>query len=141
MDENLRETGSLPCPNFPPYSLAEVKDSGPDDKPPAEVSKAMLSRVEGESRDIIWVDGVSDKTASSMRVKRNHEEKCEVVGVPKCLEALAADLVVSGRVHYEHDEQHEVTSYTTRLRVVNVLCAFLTDLCIGNQKGYSEVVR
>lgn len=92
----------------------------------------MLGRVEGESGDIIGVDAVTDKTAGSMRVKSDHEEKGEVVGVPKCLEALAADLVVSSGVHNEHNEQHEVTSDATSLRVVNILRALLTDLCIGD---------
>lgn len=91
----------------------------------------MFRRVKGESRNIVGVGGISDKTASGVRVKGNHEEKRKVVGVPKCLEALAADLVVSGRVHDEHDEQHEVTGYATRLRVVNIQRALLTDLCVG----------
>ena len=64
----------------------------------------MFGRVEGESRNVVGIDGVSDKTASSVGVESDHEEKCEVVGVPKCLEALAADLVVSGCVHDDHDK-------------------------------------
>jgi len=80
----------------------------------------MIGRVEGERRDVIRVDGVSDKAASGMGVKGNHEEKREVVGVPERLEALAADLVVRGRVHDEHDEQHEVTSDATGLFVVDI---------------------
>jgi len=132
MDEDLREPGGLPCPDFPPHSFTKVKDSGPDDKPPAEVSKTMLRRVEGEGRNIIGIDAVSDKTASGMRVKGDHEEKCEVVSIPKCLEALAADLVVSGGVHYEHYEQHEMASDATSLCVVNILGALLTDLSFLN---------
>ena len=93
----------------------------------------MFGRVEGESRNVIGIDGVSDKTASSVSVESDHEEKCEVMSVPKCLEALTADLVVSGRIHYDHDEQHEVTSDAARLGVVNILCALLTDLCIGDE--------
>ena len=64
----------------------------------------MLGRVEWESRDVIGVDGVSDKAASGVGVKGDHEEKREVVGIPERLEALAADLVMRGRVHDEHDE-------------------------------------
>ena len=104
MDEDLGKPSGLSCPDFPPHSLTEVKNSRPDDEPPAEVSEAMFRRVEGESRNEIGVYGVSDETASSMRVKCDHEEKCEVVGVPKCLKALSTDLVVSGRVHYDHDK-------------------------------------
>ena len=64
----------------------------------------MLGRVEGESRDVVGVHGVSDETASSVSVKSDHEEKCEVVGVPEGLKALTANLVVGGRVHDEHDK-------------------------------------
>lgn len=64
----------------------------------------MFGRVERECRDKIRVDGVSDETSSGMGVESDHKEKCEVVGVPKRFEALAADLVMSGRVHYDHDK-------------------------------------
>ena len=92
----------------------------------------MFGRVERECRDIIWVDGVSDETPSGVGVESDHEEKCEVVGVPKGFEALAADLVVSGRVHYDHDKQHEVTGDSTRLSVMNLLCTLLANLCNGD---------
>ena len=91
----------------------------------------MLGRVEGESWDVIGVHGVSDETASCVGVKSDHEEKCEVVGVPEGLEALTANLVVGGRVHDEHDKQHEVASNATSLFVVDVLRGNLTDLCTG----------
>lgn len=94
----------------------------------------MLGRVEGESWDVIGVHGVSDETASCVGVKSDHEEKCEVVGVPEGLEALTANLVVGGRVHDEHDKQHEVASNATSLFVVNVLRSNLTDLCTGYQR-------
>ena len=94
----------------------------------------MLGRVEGESWDIIGVNGVSNETSSGVGVKSDHKEECEVVGVPKCLEALAADIVVGGRVHDEHDKQHEVASNATSLFVVNVLRSNLTDLCTGYQR-------
>ena len=64
----------------------------------------MFGRVERECRSIIWVDGVSDETSSGVGVQSDHEEKCEVMGVPKRFEALPADLVMGGRVHYDHDE-------------------------------------
>ena len=90
----------------------------------------MVGRVKGESCDVIGVDGVSDKTASRVGIKGDHEEECEVMGVPERLEALAADLMMGGRVHDNHDEQHEVTSDATSLFVMDILCGNLTDLCI-----------
>ena len=92
----------------------------------------MLGRVEGETRDVVGVDGVSDEATGSVCVKGNHEEKREVMGVPERLKALATDLVMGGSVHDEHDEQHEVTGDATSLFVMNVLCGNLTDLWIGD---------
>ena len=91
----------------------------------------MIGRVEGKSWDVVRVDSVSDETAGGVGVKGDHEEKRKVVGVPECLEALAADLVMGSCVHDEHDEQHKVASDATSLFVMNVLCGNLTDLCIG----------
>jgi len=80
----------------------------------------VLGRIEGESSNVIGVGGVSDKTASRMGIEGDHEEKREVMGVPEGLEALAADLMMSGCVHDDHDEQHEVTSDATSLFVVDI---------------------
>ena len=80
-----------------------------------------------------------------MGVKSEHEEECEVMGVPEGLEALVTNLVVGGRVHYEHDKQHEVASDATGLFVVDVLRGKLADLCIGlpgiRRKEYPEGVK
>jgi len=88
-------------------------------------------RVEGESQDVIRVDGVSDEAASGMGVKGDHEEKCGVMGVPGRLRALAMDVVVGGSVRGEHGGQHEVASDVTGSFVVDILSGNLTDLCIG----------
>lgn len=93
----------------------------------------MFGRVEGKSRDVVRIGGVPDETASSMCIEGDHEEKCEVVGIPESLEALAADLVMGGRVHDDHDEQHEVTSDATSLFVMDILCGDLPDLCIRDK--------
>ena len=128
VNEDFREPSGLPCSDFPPYPLTEVEDSGPDDKPPAEVPKAVFGGVERKSWDVIGVDGVSDETAGGVGVKSEHEEECEMVGVPEGLKALMTDLVVGGRVHDEHDEQHEMTSNATSLFVVDILGGNLPDL-------------
>lgn len=131
MNKDFREPSGLPRSDFPPYPLTKIENSGPDDEPPAEVSKAVLGRVERESWDVIGVHGVSDETAGGVGVKSDHKEECEMVGVPEGLEALTANLVVGSRVHDEHDKQHEVTSDTASLFVVDVLRGNLTDLCTG----------
>ena len=91
----------------------------------------MFGRVKGESRNVVGVDGVPDETTGRVGVEGYHEEKCEVMSVPERLEALAADRVMGGRVHDNHDEQHEVTSDATSLFVMDILCGDLTDLCMG----------
>ena len=120
MNEDFRKPSCLPRSDFPPYPFTKIDDPGPYDEPPAEVPKTVVSRVEGESRDVIGIDCVSDETASGVGVESDHEEECEVVGVPESLKTLVADLVVGGRVHDEHDEQHEVTGNATSLFVVNI---------------------
>ena len=56
MNEDFREPSGLPRSDFPPHPFTEIDDPGPDNEPPAEVSKTMLGRVEGESWDIIRID-------------------------------------------------------------------------------------
>ena len=94
----------------------------------------MLGRVEGKPWDIIWFDRIANKTAGGVAVKSEHEEKCEVMGIPERLEALVADFVVRSCIHEEHDQQHEVASDATGLFIVNVECGDGTDLYIGDQR-------
>jgi len=65
----------------------------------------MIRGVKWKTRDVIRVNRVSNKAASSVRVNANHEKECEVVGVPKRFKALLADFVLSGGIHQEHDEE------------------------------------
>lgn len=94
----------------------------------------MVGRIERESWDVIGIDGVSDETAGSVGVKSDHEEECEVVGIPEGFKALATDLVVGGCVHDEHDKQHEVTSDATSLFVMDILRGNLANLCARYQE-------
>jgi hypothetical protein len=59
----------------------------------------MFRRIERERGDIIRVNRVTNEAACGVRVEPNHEEECQVMGVPECFEALVANLVVRGRVH------------------------------------------
>jgi len=69
-----------------------------------------------------------DEAPYSVGVQTNHEEKGEMVGIPKGLKALLADFVVGGAVHENHYEEHDMSSYSCRLPVVNVERNFWTEL-------------
>ena len=127
VDKDLGETGGTTGTDLTVHTLAKVDDTWPDGETPAEVSDAVLGRVEGEGRDEVWVDGVTNEAAGGVGVETDHEEEGEVVSVPERFEALVTDLLVCGRVHEHHDEQHEVAGDTTWLGVVNLLCALLAN--------------
>ena len=91
----------------------------------------MLGRVEREDGGVVWIDGIADEAACGVRVERDEEEEGEVVGVPKGLEALVTNLVVSGGVDEEHDEEHEVAGDAASLGVVNVEGGLCANLCLG----------
>ena len=104
VDQDLGQTGSPPSPDFPPDPLTEVDDTGPNGEAPALVTQAVISDVEGEDVRVMRVGTVADEATSCVGVEANHEEECEVVSVPECLETLVPDLVMSSCVHKDHDE-------------------------------------
>ena len=120
MHEHLRQTRRTPRPNFSPNAFSEVEDTRPDGKAPALITETVLCGVERECGDVVRVGAVTYETASGMGIEPNHEEESQVMRVPERLETLVADLVVSSCVHENHDEQHEVASNTTSLRIMNV---------------------
>ena len=87
----------------------------------------MVSIVERESGLIRGLGGVSNEAASRVGVDANHKEEGQVVGVPEYLKGLFADVGMSGGIHENHDEEHEVASDPSGLFVVNVLSRFLAD--------------
>lgn len=128
MNENLRQPGCPPSAVFSPHSLAEVCDTWPDNKPPAFIPKTVLCRVEGKHIGVVRLDRVTNEATSGVSVKADHEKECKVMGVPECLEALVADLVVGSSIHEQHDEKHEVSRDTASLSVVNIKGGLLSDL-------------
>lgn len=80
----------------------------------------MVCSVEWEYFRICRIYGVANETTRGVRIDSNQEEKGEMVGIPKHFEALLANFLVSGRVHKNHDQQHEVTTNASRLLVVNI---------------------
>ena len=132
MDKDLGQAGCTPGPDLAPNPLSKVDNARPDGEPPAEVPKTVFRGVEGERGDVVGVSRVTDEASGGMGVETDHEEERKVVRVPEGLEALVADLVVCGGVHEKHDQEHEVTSDTTSLVVVNVNSQLRSDLCVRN---------
>jgi hypothetical protein len=89
----------------------------------------MFRRIEGEGRDEVWLDRVSNETSSGMGIETKHEEKGEVVGVPEGLKAFLSDLGMRGGIHDDHDEEHEVAGDATGLSVMDLESGLLSNLC------------
>ena len=129
MDKDLGQAGCTPRTNLTPNPLSKVDNAGPDGETPALVAETVGRAVERERGDVLGVGRVTDEASGGMGVETDHEEERKVVRVPESLEALVADLVVRGRVHEHHDEQHEVAGDAARLPVVNILGSFDANLC------------
>lgn len=88
----------------------------------------MFCRVEWKGRDQVWLNGIPDEAPGGMGVEAEHEEECEVVGVPEGFEALLADGGVRSAVHHNHDKKHEVTSNASWLSVMDLKGGLLSNL-------------
>ena len=121
MDENPGKTSSASCTNFSIYTLAEVNEERPNSESPTLVTKTKFGVVERERFNIFWVDRIAHKATSSMGKESHQEEKGKVMGVPEHLKCLMTDLMMSSRIHQEHDEKHKVSCYASSLSVVNLL--------------------
>jgi len=84
--------------------------------------------VKGELGGEVGENGVTDEASHGVRVDADHEEEREVVGVPKGLEALLTNFLSTSRVHEDHDQEHDMTSETTGLPVVDIKGISRTDL-------------
>ena len=135
VDKDLRQTSCTPGPDLTPNPLSEVDNARPNGEAPALVSQAVVRLVEGEDSGIRGFGGVAHEASGGMGVQTNHEEEREVVRVPEGLEALVADLVMRRGVHEDHDEEHEVTTDASCLRVVNLQGGVGADLCRQEVNG------
>lgn len=129
MDQNLGETSRPSCTYFSPDALTKVDDAGPNNESPALVPETVVGCVKGECFAPKWVSGIPDEAPGGMRIQSNHEEKRQVVGVPKRFKALLADLLMSSCIHEYHDKEHEVSSDASCLGVVDLQCKLLSDFC------------
>ena len=121
MNENPGKTSSAPCTNFSIYALAKVNEKRPNSESPTLVTKAEFGIVKRERIYVLWVDRIAHKATSGMGIESHQEEESKVVGVPEHLKCLMTDLMMSSRIHQEHDEKHKVSCYASRLGVVNLL--------------------
>jgi hypothetical protein len=137
VDENLRQASRPPRTVFPVNSFTKVQDTRPDSESPALVTKTVLGGVKWEGADVVGIDRVADEATSGVGVKSNHEKERQMVSVPESLETLVADLVVGGGVHGKHDQEHEVAGDAAWLRVVNLECNLLSNLC---ENGMSQLL-
>lgn len=99
----------------------------------------MLGRVKGEGRDQVRVRRVAHKASSSMGVETEHKEESQVMRIPKCFETLAADLVMCSRIHKHNNEEHEMTSDTTRLVIMDLDHGLGPNLCIDYEQRPKRV--
>lgn len=65
-----------------------------------------------------------------MTVNTNHEEERKVVSVPESLETLLTNLAVSGTIHQNHDQEHEMATDSSGLGVVDIQSDLFADLCV-----------
>jgi hypothetical protein len=56
----------------------------------------------GPSEWGVWISRIADEAPSGMGIECEKERDEKMVGIPKSLEGLLADLGMSGRVHEKH---------------------------------------
>ena len=127
MYEHLGKASGTSSTDFTPHTLTEIDDAGPDDETPAKVSDAVFGGVEREGRDQVWLNRVPDEATGGMGIEAEHEEECQVVGIPEHLKALLSNPGMGSGIHDEHDEEHEVAGDSTRLSIVYLKSSLLSN--------------
>lgn len=120
-----------PGPNFPVKSLDQVQATA-DQLPAPPIIPNAVSPPVGGIEGAIRVHRVADEATGSMCVHGEHKGNEEMVGVPEGFERLLSDAGVSGGVHQQHAEEHDVSSDTAGLGVVDIKCAKGADLRLFN---------
>jgi hypothetical protein len=78
---------------------------------------------------------ISDEAVRGVCVHSEEKRDKQVMCVPKRLKRLLADLVMSSGVYEQHAQQHNVSSNSTRLGVVNL------ERDLGSDLGLLDVVE
>ena len=104
VDEDLGELGRTARTDLPIDTLSEVDDTGPDGVTPRKIANANIRVVEWECVGKCGQCSTADEASSGVSVEADHEEECQVVGIPERLETLLANFCVASAVHQDHDE-------------------------------------
>ena len=119
MSDNLDNLRLPPRTNFAVETLNQVDAAAKQLPAPALVADAVVPEV-GTGKGRPWIGGVTHEAAGSVGVHAEQEGNEEVMRIPKRLVRLLANLVVSGRVHEQHAEKHDVPGNAAGLAVVNL---------------------
>lgn len=108
-------------------TLHEVKSTSPELPSPSFVSDAVAPEVVViKWRE--WVGRITHEAASSVSVKTEHKGNEQVMRIPKGFERLLTNLGMGRCVHEQHAQEHDVTSNTTNLSVVDLNCSNRSNL-------------
>ncbi|KAB8446195.1 hypothetical protein FH972_025177 [Carpinus fangiana] len=119
--------GAAAAADFAVEAFAQV-DCRADELPtPALVADAVVPEGAAGKRRV-GLEGIADEAAGGVGVHGKQERNEEVMGVPKGLIGLLADLGVGGGEHEEHAEEHDMAGDAAGLGVVDLDCSFAADL-------------
>jgi hypothetical protein len=89
-----------------------------------------------------WREGIrsiTNEAAGGVGVETQQERDEQMVRVPESLERLLSNAVVSGCVHQQHAEKHNVTSHTTSLSVVDLYGSVGSNLRLLDVEKTGEI--
>jgi hypothetical protein len=116
-----------PCSDLAINALRQIQSTGNQLPPPTFVAYAVLPKgLSGEWR--YRINSVADETAGSVRVHGQQKGDEEVVGIPKGLERLSPDLAMSGGIHEEHAEKHDMSGNAASFGIENLNSGLVSDL-------------
>ena len=127
MPDDLDDLGLSSRPDLAVQSLRKIKPSGKQLPSPAFVAYAVIPEPSSSKR-AIRLNRIAHEASSGMRVHRQEEWDEEVMRVPKRLKALLSDLCMRGREHEKHTQQHDMSSNTSGLLVVDLDGSFRSHL-------------
>jgi hypothetical protein len=127
MTDDLDDFGFSSTSDLTPNSFTEIEPPSPEFPSPSLISNAVVPEIlacEGGE----WQLCVSNETSRGVGVEAKQEWDEQMMGVPERFERLLTDLVMGSRVHEKHAEKHHMSCHATSLRVVDLNCAYGSDL-------------
>lgn len=121
MSDNLGDLGLPTSSDHAIDTFDEVDDTRSQGESPRLITDAVVPEgLASEWRNWLFGVGISHETPSRVSVQSKEEDEGQMMSVPEDFERLVTDFVVGGGVHQEHAQQHNMTSDTTGVRVVNL---------------------